>query len=325
MLKCLLFSRNVGFAICLMVPVILFEGGAEAQKMPKSLLIGTGAAGGSFYVIGATVSRIMNREIKGITWSARTGGGPAENPLLIAAGELLMGFASLKDVKNARPKLKDLKKSRFRIVFASAQAIQQMFVPKNAPYRRVQDLKGKRIGCGALAAIHWPMNKDLFKALGMTPKDFDCKNLSPKEASAAVKDGSLEGALFAGAYPHPGILNVKASPRGGKLLRMTRKEVNKVIKAFPIYNPVTIPAGAYSDEKEDIPSFALLFYFLVLDTFPEKLAYQFTKNMVEHYDEIVKGYKGARWATVKNTLAGKDQILLHPGAARYLQERGFLK
>ncbi|MEX2320349.1 MAG: TAXI family TRAP transporter solute-binding subunit, partial [Saccharospirillum sp.] len=56
--------------------------------------IGTGGTGGLFYVIGAGMADVINRNLDGTTARAEVTGASVENIRRVAAGQMTFGFSS---------------------------------------------------------------------------------------------------------------------------------------------------------------------------------------------------------------------------------------
>jgi uncharacterized protein len=61
---------------------------------PEVLTIGTASPGGTYYVYGEGLARILTRELKTTVWAKSTG-GPTENIKLLENGEIQLGFVTL--------------------------------------------------------------------------------------------------------------------------------------------------------------------------------------------------------------------------------------
>ena len=57
----------------------------------------------------------------------------------------------------------------------------------------------------------------------------------------------------------------------------------------------------------------------------EQTAYNITKAIIEHSDKYKAAHRLLQKVVTNQTLAGKGLIPHHPGAAKYLKEKGLLK
>lgn len=70
-----------------------------------------------------------------------------------------------------------------------------------------------------------------------------------------------------------------------------------------------------------MPTIAVPNVLVVNAAMDEELAYQITKNMFEHVDELIAVHPAANDTTVEFSL-GSTPIPMHPGALRYYEEIG---
>jgi hypothetical protein len=85
-----------------------------------------------------------------------------------------------------------------------------------------------------------------------------------------------------------------------------------------------IPAGTYEGQTEDVPTVAVMNFFVTSEDVPEETAYMMTKLMFENLPTLVAAHKSAAQITLDTALNGMP-IPLHPGAERYYREVGLIK
>src|SRR5690606_39770084 len=83
----------------LAVGVALAATPAVAQER---ISIGTGGTGGLFYVIGAGMAEIINKNMEGATARAEVTGASIENIRRVAADQMTFGFSSSSTLYEAR-------------------------------------------------------------------------------------------------------------------------------------------------------------------------------------------------------------------------------
>ena len=90
------------------------------------------------------------------------------------------------------------------------------------------------------------------------------------------------------------------------------------------YLAVTIPAGTYEGQAEDVETSAVGNFLITHDGVPEETAYQMTKLLFESLPQLVAAHAAAKAIDPAKALDGMP-VDLHPGAARYYKEAGILK
>ncbi len=115
-----------------------------------------------------------------------------------------------------------------------------------------------------------------------------------------------------------------ATQRQTVFLSMAPEKVKAFCEKYPFYTPSNIKAGTYKDQKTDFTTVQYYGIFICNKDMDEKLAYDIMKAVFDHkaeLDQIHVAYKQIQLATATKSIA----IPLHPGAERFLKERGIIK
>jgi hypothetical protein len=84
-----------------------------------------------------------------------------------------------------------------------------------------------------------------------------------------------------------------------------------------------IPAGTYEGQTEDVPTLAITNILVTHSDVTDEMAYQMTKQLFEHLDEMVATHAAAKAISLENGPKAIP-VPLHPGAERYYKEKGLL-
>jgi uncharacterized protein len=126
-----------------------------------------------------------------------------------------------------------------------------------------------------------------------------------------------------GGVPTAAVSDLAATP--GKKIKLVDHGdgAENMRKAYgPIYVKNRILANAYPGETRETTNVDVWNLIVVPEKADEKLVYQITKTMFEKKEELVKVHKDAAFLELANQASGASPIPFHPGAARYLKERG---
>src|SRR5829696_9831657 len=90
------YMRPLFRIVAILVALCIWPRGAVPAEphWPSSLTIGTASPGGTYFVYGEGLARILTREL-GIPVSARATEGPAQNIALLETGEIQLAFVTL--------------------------------------------------------------------------------------------------------------------------------------------------------------------------------------------------------------------------------------
>jgi TRAP transporter TAXI family solute receptor len=85
-----------------------------------------------------------------------------------------------------------------------------------------------------------------------------------------------------------------------------------------------IPANTYTGQTQDVQGAAVVNYLVTRAGLSDDLVYQMIKGVFESRDELVAAHQAARDIKLELAMQGMP-IPMHPGAEKYLREKGVLK
>ena len=299
---------------------------AHAQDKRVRISIGTGGTGGVYYPLGGGVASILSRYVPGMDATAEVTAGSIANLQLLGSGKSEMGFTmadSAWDAYNGFEKFKD-KKVPVRTLVVFYPNRMHVATLEDSGINKMSDLKGKRISTGAPSSGTEIMAMRLLEAFGLDPnKDVVRERLSVAESVNALKDGKIDALMWVGGVPTPSITDLAATP--GKRLKLIDhgEGAERMRKKYgPIYVKNRILANAYPGESHETSNVDVWNLLVVPANADENLVYQITKTLFEKKDELVRVHKDASFLSLDNQTTGASPIPFHPGAARYLREKG---
>jgi TRAP transporter TAXI family solute receptor len=299
---------------------------AGAQDKKVRLSIGTGGTGGVYYPLGGGLAAILSKYVPGVEATAEVTAGSIANLQLIGSGKSEIAFTMADaawDAQNGLDKFKDAKVPLRTLAVFYPNRMHVVTVDGSG-VSRFADLKGKRVSTGAPVSGTEVMALRLIKACGLDPnKDMTRERLSVAESVSALKDGKIDALFWVGGVPTPSITDLAATP--GKTIRLIDHGecADKLRKEYgPIYVQNRILANAYPGSTRDTTNVDVWNLLVVPEKADENLVYQIVKALFEKKDELVKVHKDAAFLELSNQATGASPIPFHPGAIRYLRERG---
>lgn len=304
------------------IALMLAAAVAYAQQV---LSIATGGTGGVYYPVGGGYAQLIDKYVPGYTATVEVTNASVENVAYISRGDADIALALADTVLAAYlgtgrfgpggelPRLPNLR----AITIAYTNAI-HILTLEGSGINSLADLRGKRVSVGAPGSGTEVSARTILEANGITYDDFSVQRLSVNETVDALRDGTIDAGFWSGGVPTGAVLSL-AETRQIKLVPISAEEVERVRAVDPTLIPYTFPAGAYRGIAET-PSIGTPNLIVVAAEMPEELAYQFTKALFEHIDEVRAIHPSAN-ETVPE-LALNSPIPLHPGAIRYLEEIG---
>jgi uncharacterized protein len=318
-------ARAIPLCMAILVCVALALPAGDAQAGTR-LLMGTGGLAGVYYPIGSAISKIITSKVPGVEATVQTSAAGMENLRLLSLKEIDMGLVQNSDAYNAFNGLvffKDKPIKNIRGIAVLYPQPIQVVVRGDANIKTFYDLKGKRVGVGAPGSGEETTFRRLMSVYKLTYQDMDAKLISLAEQAAQFKDRHLDAMWYVSGVPASGILDV-ASVHSIRLVPITGKERDDLIKSDPTFIKSVVPKGSYPGMGEDLETVASPAYLVCLDSLKEDDVYRMTKAMFDNLKELASSHKQAENIKLETALIGST-IPLHPGAEKFYREKGLIK
>ena len=297
--------------------------GAMAQDRagwPRDMTIGTASQGGTYFVYGNGFASYIT-EALGIPATGEVTGGPVQNVTLVETGEHLMGLVTMGPAYDAyvgkSELMPGLEHTSIRALFPMYQTPFQVVALKSSGITSVSDLAGKRVSVGpkgGTPGTYWPK---FMEALGVSA---NVSYAGASDAASQLKDGLIDAFAFAAGVPISAFSQL-AAENDVVMFGFTDAERAKVLEAYPAMAPLAIPAGTYSGHDYDQNTVALWNFAIANKDMPDTLAYEITKLAMENPDRMKQIHAAAKETLLANW--DKNSFMpFHPGAAKYLEEKG---
>jgi TRAP transporter TAXI family solute receptor len=160
----------------------------------------------------------------------------------------------------------------------------------------------------------------ILAANGMSYADIDEQRLNFNETADALANGDIDAGFWSVGAPTSAILNL-ATRQSIRMLALSDAEIAAARAADPTFARATLPGGTYSGIDQDVTVLGIPNLLVVSAAMPDDLAYQLTRALFEHLEELVAVHPAARQITVELTFDTMP-VPLHPGAIRYFEEIG---
>lgn len=307
--------------IGLLVSVFLVLGAAGAFSA-EQLTMGTGGTAGNYYAMGGGLAKIYTDN--GIPTIAQVTEASVANMRLMSRNRVNIAWTqndiSFYHFNRKFMFEKDPQGNNYSAMISLFPEYIHLVVMKNSGIKTVADLKGKKVGVGSPGSSGVVASQQILQAFGMTFDDIRPEYLSYGESMSQFQDRLLDAVMIVGPKPHPAILSV-ASLIDLDYIRFTPEDVEKVQKIAPFFVPLQINSGTYPNQEEAIDTLSVTAMLIVANSLPVDQVYTMTKLLVDNLDNLKSMH--ATWNQVSlDGLTNGVQIPFHPGAKKYLEERG---
>ena len=187
----------------------------------------------------------------------------------------------------------------------------------------INNLDGERFALGARNSGAERSGDHILRSLGIDYANKVTLAWMGYGATAnAIQDGTIVGMNVPAGVPVTAITRAFAmSGEDITLLSFSDEQLDQVNATYPIWQRFTIPAGTYPNLDETIQTISHPNVFAVRADIPDEDVYEITKAIFENLPALQEIHKATREVSLETALKGMG-VPLHPGAARYFQEKG---
>jgi TRAP transporter TAXI family solute receptor len=302
----------------------LLAGAASAQGI--AIAIATGGTGGVYYPLGGGMAALLSKYLPGVQATARVTGGSVDNLKLIGSQQsevaLVMVDAAL-DALKGEDKFKGnpvevrtlmvLYPNRMHVVTIEGTGIEKM-----------ADLKGRRVSTGSPGSATEVMAFRVIEAAGLDKdKDMRRERLGVAESVNALKDRKIDAFFWVGGLPTAAVTDLGATPNV-KIKMIDHSDVVDKMNAKygGLYTTGVIPAMTYPGQDKDNAISVVQNILVTNAKLPDQVAYDIVRIFIEKRDELVAVHGEAKSITLDNQTPKSSPIPWHPGALKYLAEKG---
>jgi TRAP transporter TAXI family solute receptor len=301
-----------------------FAAPALAQQGQR-ISITTGGTGGVYYPLGGGMANILSKNVPGLQATAEVTGGSIDNLKLLGAGKSEVAFTMVdaaSDAAQGVDKFKDGKVAARTLMILYPNKM-HVVTTEGTGINTMADLKGKRVSTGAAGSGVEVVALRMLEAMGLNPKkDIRQERLGASESVNAIKDRKIDAFFWVGGVPTAAITDLAATP-GIKIKLLDHAEyadaMNK--KYGPLYVKGTIAAKSYVGQDKPVTNIDVWNILVASDKMSDQMAYNIVKTLFEKKADLVAVHKEAENIDLKNQTV-PTPVPFHPGARKYLEERG---
>jgi uncharacterized protein len=314
-------ARLVRLAI-IAVTALLWLGPTRSAEpnWPDFLAIGTASPGGTYYVYGEGLAKILTAALD-IPVTMLPTGGPAQNIELLEAGEAKLGFVTTGvalQAWNATGLWSGRKPARaMRVAFPMYDTPFHFLVLRDSGIRTVEAISGKRVGVGPRGGTSAAYVPEFFAALKI-PADLIYGDWS--DLAAQMHGRTLDVLAVAAGVPFPSFIELEAKDRV-EYIPLTPDHIATLRLAMPELTPSRIPAGTYPSLMRPYQTVGLYNFAVAHADLPGDLVFRVVKAVFENHEQML-GVHAAAAATVPANITRNSFLPLHPGAIRYYRQIG---
>ena len=292
---------------------------AREPHWPQTISIGTASVGGTYFVYGEALARILTRELKTTVW-ARPTEGPSENIKLLESGDIDLGFVTLGVAQQAWNGSGDwtggVRYRQMRALFPMYDTPFQFLVPRDSAILSAAELAGKRVGMGPAGGTSGIYMPQFFKALQI---DARLETGGWSELAARVLDGSLDALAVAAGTPFPSFAELERKIKV-RYLPLAPQQIVTLRLAMPELGPSLVAAGTYPSLLRHYATVGFFNFAVAQAALPSDLVYAIVDAVFSCHEELLS-YHAAAAETVPGNFTRNSFLPFHTGAAEWYNRK----
>lgn len=288
----------------------------------ERLMMGTGGTAGTYYAYGGVLAQYMTN-YAGVKVTAVSTDASKANIESIHDGDYQLGFTQSDVMQYGWDGSKAFESEGamqdFRVLGALYPETVQL-ITMDDDITEVAQLKGRAVSIGAPGSGVYFNALDVLGAAGLTVDDIKPQYQSFEDSKEALKDGKIDAAFIVAGAPTTAITEL-ATTNGVRLIPIAGEFRDNLIKEDPYYTALTIPAGTYPKQDEDVDTITVKAVVIVDKNLSEETVYKLTAAIFDHKDEIAAENAKGELLSLDEATDG-IQLPFHVGAARYYEKHG---
>lgn len=301
------------------------------MKMDESYLsMAAGSAGGGWYVMGAAMNDLFERNMN-VHMTLIPGGGSTNPTLVNEGGDVQLGFTYIANATAAVEGKYDYDGAQCENLKALAclNIRQYLGITTTADYTSVEDMvanpKGLKIAVGPRGGGNEIMLNRYLEQLGtsldeLAAQGADVQYISASEGYTAIKDGNVNTCNYQAAIPLSSLVEALASLKMN-FISLDQTTAEKVADIYG-YSYDYIPAGSYQYQDSDVGTLCDTVILVINSDVDDAVAYNMAKALAENKDALVSAH--ASFEALDPQVMAQCGIELHPGAQAYYESTGLL-
>lgn len=239
--------------VCAVAPV--YSGGAaeapaggdggSSTPAPVRLVIGTGGTSGLYYPIGGQLKTVFEESALIESVTVESTGASVMNVNNINDGLNQIAIVQSDVAYDAVNGVGRYDGNQIDIVGIAGlyPNVVQVVVTAASGITSIEDMRGRRIGVGAVGSGVEQSAQKVLEAAGLTYSDLaQVTNTGYADSVQSMRNGTLDGAFFTSGVPNSNILDLFAN-MDVQFVEIDGALADRMIEANPYYERVTIPAG----------------------------------------------------------------------------------
>lgn len=313
-------KKSICIMLCLTV-IIASLAGCDSRQ--KNIRFGSADIGGMYYSFASSFTGIAAKDKPDMTFEVKNTAGSAANIRLLSGKYIELGIAQadlIQDAYNGSGSFDGTRYKGYGAVAALYTEACQIIVGRDSDIYSVDDLIGKNVSIGATESGTELNAKQILESNGLSFGIVNTVNLDYTDEAKQLAEGKID-AFFCTAGLATTMIGELTKEYDIRIISLDDKCVAKLISAYPCYTKVTIPAGTYQGQTEDINTVGVQSVLLASDSLSNETVRELTSMLFDNIHELQYATPLDLHISLNSATDG-IAIPFHPGAAEYYAQQG---
>lgn len=294
------------------------------------ITIGTAGVTGVYYPAGGAICRLVNRSRKdhGIRCTVESTSGSIYNLSALKNEQMEIGIAQSDWVYHAMKGTEAFKDAgtspKLRALFSLHSEPFTVLVGKDSGIQNFDQIRGRRVNIGNVGSGGRASMEKVMAKKGWRISDLKvASELRPADQGHALCDGKVDAVIYTAGHPNAMVQDVTMEC-GARIINVSGKDIDELLKDNPFYSVTTIPAGMYPANPDPVETFGAKALVVTTSDLPDETAYQVVKAVFDNLDDFKTLHPV--FATLEEHAMLSEGIVIpfHNGALKYFKEKGLL-
>lgn len=200
-----------------------------------------------------------------------------------------------------------------------------LMVRADSGIETVEDLRGMKANIADPGSSTRVLAETLLQYYGVDPSEFAvAAELKSSEQSAALCDGNIDATIWAAGLPN-GSSQEATSTCDLNIIALEGPSIDTLLAENTAYAAATIPGGMYPGNDNDIPSWGPKATFVTSAQTADEVVYAVVAGIFDNFDDFKRLHPAFGRLMQDEMISDGLTAQLHPGAAQYYREQGWME
>lgn len=312
---------------------VIASGAAMAQTLPThaSVNFTTGSPTGTWFPVAATVAEITNANYQNHPISVTPSAGGVGNALTVGSGQADIGISYAPFLKLAQQGNNNMYKPSFpKLRAISAMVANALHIVVSDKMNFGEVIKSKKpinLATGPTGSTELFTMQEVLAGYGGSVDSVRSGGgrvelLNTAGRSDGWSNRQFDVVNFFINPPAAGVIALMAKRPDSRILSIDPAIAKKISDQWGMLE-VRIPPGTYPNQNEEVITLGMPYVYFTTADADEQLIYNMTKAIAENKTRLTNTQSSFKDWQPENMPKGLG-IELHPGAAKYYRERGWI-